>query len=65
LSQFRNTLEKKIKFFSSIDEFMYWYKHVRPHGAFDLSKLETPIQIFYRKLEDRQALIDPLLLTGV
>jgi len=65
IEKFFDIFEKKVKFFSSIDEFMYWYNHVRPHGAFDLSKLETPIQIFYRRMEDREALIDPLLLTGV
>jgi hypothetical protein len=36
---------------------------VRPHGAFDLSKLETPVQMFYQKMEDREALVDPEALT--
>ncbi len=53
-----------MKFFPSIDEFMSWYNEVRPHGAFDLSKVETPIQMFYKKVEDREALIDPSILTG-
>ena len=65
IEKFFDIFENKVKFFSSIYEFMYWYNHVRPHGAFDLSKLETPIQIFYRRMEDIEALIDPLLLTGV
>ena len=52
-----------MKFFSSMDEFMSWYNEVRPHGAFDLSKVETPIQMFYKKLEDREALTDPNVLT--
>lgn len=32
---------------------------MKPHGAFDLLKLETPVQMFYRKTEDRDALVDP------
>jgi hypothetical protein len=37
---------------------------VRPHEAFDLSRVETPIQMFYKKLEDRKVLADPRALTG-
>jgi putative transposase len=55
--------EKKVKFFPSIDEFMSWYNEVRPHGAFDLSKLETPVQMFYKKMEGRTVLADPEALT--
>ena len=34
-----------------------------PHGAFDLSKLETPVQTFYWKMEDRESVVDPEGLT--
>ena len=63
IEKFFDIFEKKVRFFSSIDEFMSWYNCVRPHGAFDISKLETPVQIFYRKMEDRDELIDPDALT--
>ena len=65
IEKFFDIFEKKIRFFSTIDGFMQWYNCVRPHGAFDLSKLETPILIFYRKLEDKSILTNPdtLLLT--
>jgi putative transposase len=63
IEKFFDIFEKKVKFFPSIDEFMTWYNCVRPHGAFDLSKLETPVQIFYRKMEERDTLIDPDALT--
>jgi len=33
------------------------------NGAFDISKLETSVQIFYRNMEDRDELIDPDALT--
>ena len=63
IEKFFDIFEKKVKFFSSVDEFMTWYNCVRPHGAFDISKLETPVKIFYRKMEDRDELIDPDALT--
>jgi putative transposase len=63
IEKFFDIFEKKVKFFSSIDEFMKRYNEVRPHGAFDLSKLETPVQMFYQKMEDRQQIIDPEVLT--
>jgi putative transposase len=55
VEKFFDIFEKKVKFFSSIDEFFEWYNCDRPHGAFDLSKLETPVQMFYRKMEDRDS----------
>jgi putative transposase len=65
IEKFFDIFEKKVKFFfSSIDEFMEWYNCVRPHGAFDLSKVETPIHMFYKKMEDREALVNPAALTG-
>jgi putative transposase len=63
IEKFFDIFEKKVKFFSSIDEFLEWYNCVRPHGAFDLSKLETPVQMFYRKMEDREVLVNPEALT--
>ena len=42
---------------------MEWYNCDRPHGAFDLSKLETPVQMFYKKMEDRESIVDPDVLT--
>ena len=63
IEKFFDIFEKKVKFFPSTDEFMSWYNCVRPHGAFDLTKLETPIKIFYRKLEDKSILTDPNILT--
>jgi putative transposase len=64
IEKFFDIFEKKIRFFPTIDEFMDWYNNVRPHGAFDLSKIETPIQMFYKKMEDRGIITDPSVLTG-
>ncbi len=63
IEKFFDIFEKKVRFFPSIDGFMKWYNEVRPHGAFDLSKLETPVQMFYQKMEDREAIMDPEALT--
>jgi putative transposase len=63
IEKFFDIFEEKVKFFPSIDEFFEWYNEVRPHGAFDLSKLETPIQMFYKKMEDKTVLADPEALT--
>jgi putative transposase len=48
---------------SSIDDCVYWYNCERPHGALDLERAETPIEAYYRKLPQRDVLIDPSLLT--
>ena len=58
VEKFFDIFEKKVGFFlssSSLDEFFEWYNCVRPHGAFDLSKLKTPVQMFYKKMEDRES----------
>ena len=50
---------KKVKFFSSIDECVEWYNTIKPHGALDL---ETPIDAYYEKMPQLDALIDPSIL---
>jgi len=39
---------------SLIDEFMNWYNFIRPHGAFDIKRLETPAMIFYKGLPKKE-----------
>jgi Integrase core domain. len=39
---------EKVKFFDSIDEFMNWCNFIRPHGDFDIERLETPAVIFIK-----------------
>ena len=41
VEKFFDIFEKKVKFFNSVDEFMNWYNFIRPHGAFDIEKLES------------------------
>jgi len=47
---------------ASVDECVYWYNCERPHGALALERAETPIEAYYRKLPQRDALVDPSLL---
>lgn len=51
--------EKKIKFFSSIDDCISWYNTIKPHGALDL---KTPIKAYYEKMPQLDALMDPSLM---
>ena len=48
---------------SSIGECVYWCNCLRPHGALEIERAETPIEAYYRKLPQRDLLIDPSLLT--
>jgi hypothetical protein len=50
---------KKIKFFSSIDEWVYWYNTIKPHGALDL---KTQIDAYYEKMPPADILVDPSIL---
>jgi putative transposase len=63
IEKFFDIFEKKVKFFQWIEAFMEWYNCDRPHGAFDLTKFETPVQMFYKKMENRESIVDPELLT--
>ena len=47
----------------SIDNFMTWYNEVRPHGAFDLSRAQTHLEMFYERMADQESIADPSLLT--
>ncbi|NAY81937.1 MAG: hypothetical protein GU362_03500, partial [Thaumarchaeota archaeon] len=31
-----------------------WYNFIRPHGAFDIERLETPATIFYKRLPKKE-----------
>lgn len=54
VEKFFDIFEKKVKFFNTVDEFMNWYNFIRPHGAFDIERLETPAMIFYKRLPKKE-----------
>ena len=42
---------QKRKFFNSLQEFVYWYNHIKPHMSLNFEYLETPAQAFRRKFK--------------
>ena len=65
VEKFFDIFEKKVKFFNSVDEFMNWYNFIRPHGAFDIERLETPAVIYYQRLPKREVIMDPTFLENI
>ena len=65
VEKFFDIFEKKVKFFDSVDEFLNWYNFIRPHGAFDIERLETPAVIYYKRLPKREVIMDPSLLENI
>jgi len=64
LEKLFDTIEKGLaKGFSPIDECVRWYNNIKPHGALDLENAETPIEAYYRKMETKEELMDPSILT--
>jgi len=57
IEKFFDIFEQKIKWFSSIPEFMEWYNNVRPHGAIDL---KAPVEAYYAKMPEMDAIEYPL-----
>ena len=64
IAKFFDIFERKVKFFSSIDEFMEWYNTVRPHGALNLGQTRTPVEAYYSRMPPKGVLMDPAVLWG-
>lgn len=64
IEKFFDIFEKKVKYFQSIEEFMQWYNEIRPHGALELERMQTPKQAFFEKMPDPHCLISPDILVG-
>jgi putative transposase len=45
-----HTYEQHRDAFLTIDQFIHWYNHTRPHHSLNISTLETPWQAFQRKM---------------
>ena len=43
---------KKRNLFNSLQEFVHWYNHIKPHLSLNFEELETPVQAFRRKFKD-------------
>ena len=44
---------------------MNCYNFIRPHGAFEIKRLETPAVIFYQRLPKKEVIMDPSLLENI
>ncbi len=53
LERFRGEIQRKIKWFSGIDEFVQRCNRDRPRGSPDQSTLETPARAFARKMPEK------------
>jgi len=52
---------RKIRFFPSIEDCVYWYNTIKPHGALNL---KTPIEAYYGRMPQLDMLVDPSILEG-
>lgn len=63
LEKLFDTIETGLeKGFLPIEECLYWYDCIKPHGALQLERAETPIEAYYRKMRQRDVLVDPSIL---
>ncbi len=63
LEKLFDTVERGLtKGFSPIEECIHWYNCIKPHGALDLESAETPLEAYYRKMEEKDILIDPSIM---
>ena len=44
---------------------MNWYNFIRPHGAFDIERLETPAVIYYQRILKREVTMDSTFLENI
>ncbi|MDG6936296.1 MAG: hypothetical protein JRN26_05380, partial [Nitrososphaerota archaeon] len=51
---FFGSLQLRVKHFNSVDEYVTYYNERRPHMSLDFDKLETPMQAFCRKWDNRR-----------
>ena len=50
LERFHGEIQRKLKWFPGIDEFVRWYNYDRAHDSLDQDTLETPARAFLRKM---------------
>lgn len=62
LEKFWDIFERKVIYFQTVEEFMHWYNHIRPHGALNLDEMETPSDAYYAKKITNEILVDPAIL---
>lgn len=53
LERFHGEIQRKQKWFSGIDELIHWWNHIKPHMSLDWDNLETPYEVFVRKMPEK------------
>jgi len=53
LERFHGEIQRKQKWFSNIDELIYWWNYTKPHMSLDWDNLETPAKAFIRKMPEK------------
>ena len=59
LERFHCEIQRKQKWFDTMDELIHWYNYTKPHMSLDWDNLETPAKAFIRKMpENGSTVID-------
>ena len=53
LERFHGEIQRKQKWFESIDELIHWWNNIKPHMSLDWDNLETPAKAFARKMPEK------------
>lgn len=53
LERFHGEIQRKQKWFDTIDELVHWYNYTKPHMSLDWDNLETPVKAFVRKMPQK------------
>ena len=53
LERFHGEIQRKHKWFGTIDELVHWYNHIKPHMSLDWDNLETPVKAYARKMPEK------------
>ena len=54
IERFYEAFQSKMMYFESIEEFITWYNTKGPHMSLNWDELETPIQAFFTKVDNRR-----------
>ena len=54
LERFHGEIQRKQKWFGTIDELVHWYNHTKSHMSLDWDNLETPAKAFVRKMPEKR-----------
>ncbi len=53
LERFHGEIQRKQKWFGTINELVHWYNYIKPHMSLDWDNLETPAKAYARKMPEK------------